>query len=252
VVRQDMIGQHGHMRTVWRAMATAAAAWLLAALDLPRIPDRPEPDVQTQREFEEFTVRFVDPPGSSRALQAPGDTLTYLRWLATHRAVLFHGSRRDGISQLRPDRESRDVTAFGDQRAVFASDDPVWAMWFALLNRGPGFRSTRNGVLSAGDGQRARWYFFSVDMDRARPLFVDEGWLYVVPRDGFTVQPPLAGVLHSAQWVNPNPVRPLARFAVTPNAFPFADHVGRHTRGDSMVTTLWNARTSHRARRRTT
>ncbi|WP_147304647.1 hypothetical protein [Thermasporomyces composti] len=238
------------MRTVWRTVATAAVAGLLAALDLPRLSGRPEPDAHTQRAFEEFTARFVDPPGSPRPLQAPGDTLTYLRWLATHRAVLFHGSRRGGIGELRPDRESRDASPFGNQRAVFASDDPVWAMWFALLNRGPGFRSTRNGVLSAGDGQDARWYFFSVDMDRARPLFVDEGWLYVVPRDGFTVQPSLAGVLHSAQWVSPDPVRPLARFAVTPSDFPFADHVTRHTRGDSMVKTLWNARTSARRRAR--
>lgn len=237
------------MRTTLRTIAATSVTWLLRALDLPRMPDRCEPDRETRRVFEEFTGRFVDPPGSSQPLQAPGDTLTYLRWLATHRPVLFHGSRRDGVTQLRPDRESRDVTAFGDQRAVFASDDPVWAMWFALLNRGSGLRSTRNGVLSVG-GDHARWYFFSVNVDdHTRPLFVDEGWLYVVPRDGFTAQPTLAGLLHTAQWVNPHPVRPLARLAVRPDDFPFADHVGRHTKGDSMLRTLWNARTSRRTRR---
>ncbi|MEU0093111.1 hypothetical protein [Kribbella sp. NPDC006257] len=128
---------------------------------------------------------------------------------------------------------------------MFATDDPVWAMWFALLARGPGFRSTRNGVWSIRGRRR---YFFSVDSDDADVLA--DGWLYVLPRAGFTPEPAVAGLLQSGQWVSPEPVKPLARLAVTPADFPFADLIGRHNSGDSMVRTLWNARTAYRRRPR--
>ncbi len=118
---------------------SATGARLLALLGLPQLPPLPQFDAATRRTYEEFTE---DPFGS----RPPGHPSTYLRWLAANRQVLFHGSQRGDISELRPDRESTDSTAFGNRRAVFATDDPVWAMWFALLTRGPDFRSTRNGV----------------------------------------------------------------------------------------------------------
>jgi hypothetical protein len=172
--------------------------------------------------------------------------MTYLRWLAVHRQVLFHGSQRDGISELRPDRESGDSTSFGNQRAVFATDDAVWATWFALLTRGTGFRSTRNGVWSMRGAREKRQYFFSVDSDVQDEELLSDGWLYVLPRVGFTLEPAIAGLLQSGQWVNPNPVRPIARIAVTPMDFPLTNVIGRHSDSDSMLRTLWNARTATR------
>ncbi|MEU4198236.1 hypothetical protein AB0E69_40505 [Kribbella sp. NPDC026611] len=172
--------------------------------------------------------------------------MTYLRWLAIHRQVLFHGSQRDSISELRPDRESDDSTAFGSQRAVFATDDPGWAMWFALLTRGHGFRSTRNGVWSIRGDTQNRQYFFSIDSDQPDSELLTDGWLYVLRRDGFTAEPAVAGMLQSGQWVNPNPVRPLARIAVAPADFPFTSVIGRHSGSESMFRTLWKARTAYR------
>lgn len=208
-------------------------------LGLPRLGGLPWVDVATEAAYEEFS-RKVGSPGAP-----PGNLTAYVRWLAVHRQVLFHGSRRGGIEELRTERETGDSTAYGGQRAVFATDDPVWAMWFALLARGPGFRSTRNGVWSIRGRRR---YFFSVDSDDADVLA--DGWLYVLPRAGFTPEPAVAGLLQSGQWVSPEPVKPLARLAVTPADFPFADLIGRHNSGDSMVRTLWNARTAYRRRPR--
>jgi hypothetical protein len=215
---------------------------------LPRLPDLPPLDPATHHTYEEFTKHYVDPSASQEQLQPPGQTSTYLQWLANHRQVLFHGSKRDNISELRPDRESEDSTAFGNQRAVFASDDPVWAMWFALLARGPGFRSTRNGVWSIRGDTQYRQYFFSVDTDQPDADLLTDGWLYVVPRDGFSAEPAVAGLLQSAQWVNPDPVRPLTRIAVAPADFPFTNVIGRHTGSESMFRTLRNARKASRRR----
>jgi hypothetical protein len=62
--------------------------------------------------------------------------------------VLFHGSGRDDLDVLEPIRRSRDTTQFGDQEAVYATSDPVWAMYFALLRRGRSF-STAQWVSSS-------------------------------------------------------------------------------------------------------
>ncbi|WP_020578717.1 hypothetical protein [Actinopolymorpha alba] len=234
--------------TTLNTVLSMSGSRLLALLGLPRLPDVPPLDPATHTAYEEFTSAYVDPPGSPEQLQPPGQTTTYLRWLARHRQVLFHGSQRDSISELRPDRESNGTTAFGSQRAVFATEDPVWAMWFALLTRGPDFHSTRNGVWSVRGNSQHRHYFFSVNSDQPDAELLADGWVYVLPRAGFMAEPAVAGLLQSGQWVNANPVRPLTRIPVAPADFPFTDIIGRHSGSESMLRTLWNTRSAYRRR----
>lgn len=234
------------MRGTLSGVLSAPAANLFAVLGLPRLPEVQQVDSATQGAYEEFTSRCIDPPGISEGLRPPGEVMSYLRWLAVHRQVLFHGSQRDRISELRPDRESGDITSFGNQRAVFATDDAVWATWFAILARGSGFLSARNGVWSIRGDREKRQYFFSVNSDQQDEELLTEGWLYVLPQVGFTAEPAIAGLLQSGQWVNPDPVRPIARIAVTPTDFPLTNVIGRHSDNESMLRTLWNARAANR------
>jgi hypothetical protein len=208
------------------------------------------PDEALQREevsrFECFTRRHLDSgPSSGAMISPPGDTLAYVRWLARQRPVLFHGSHRDDLAVLRIDRESTDSSAFGNQAAVSASDDPVWAMWFALLWRGVGFESTRNGA-SRLRGTRRRQYWFSVNAGFPDEDLLADGWLYVLPRDGFRQEPAFVGLWYSGQWVSSHPVEPLARLAVAPSDFPFVDRIVRHEPGETTLRTLWRVATAHR------
>jgi hypothetical protein len=235
------------MPTTLNTALSGAGARLFALLGLPRLPPL-QVDPASLSAYEEFTSRHIDRPGGLQPLRPPGEPTSYLRWLAASRRVLFHGSQRDSITELKPDRESGDSTEFGNQRAVFATGDPVWAMWFALLVRGPELRSTRNGVWSIRRERRHRQYFFSVDSERPSAEQLTDGWLYVLPRDGFTAEPAVGGLLQSGQWVNHNPVKPSARIAVTPHDFPFTDVIGRHSADESMLRTLRKARHAYRRR----
>lgn len=173
-----------------------------------------------------------------------------LRWLTERRAVLFHGSARDDIQLLEPIRRSRDSTEFGNQQAVYASDDPVWAIYFAILRRDKPF-GTRNGSMSvAGAGVYPRWYNFSL-----RPLFDPEtrfgpGSLYVLPRAPFRPEPPLLGTIDTAQWVSMGPVRPFVRIDVAPDDFPFLDAVGPYSEREPMLFTMLRASFRSRTGRR--
>jgi hypothetical protein len=153
--------------------------------------------------------------------------------------VLFHGSGRDDLEVLEPIRRSRDTTQFGDQQAVYATSDPVWAMYFALLRRGRPF-STRNGSMGLNRELYPRWYFFFLRGGYDGDPFAD-GWVYLLPRALFIPEPPLAGKLDTAQWVSSSAVQPVERVAVKPSDFPFRDLVVTHREREPMFVTWLRA-----------
>jgi hypothetical protein len=190
-----------------------------------------------------------------RAERPPPDIplVRLLRWLAQERGVLFHGSLRDNLTILEPIRHTRDSAPFGDQKAVFAASDPVWAIYFATLRRGDGFRSTRNGSFGLPGVLYPRWYFFSHNEEAERDRRFGDGWLYVLPRESFEPEPPTFGI-DPGQWASLASVTPLVRLPVTAADFPFADRVFSHRIGEPMWRTYLRAtrfgrryRTSRRA-----
>ena len=125
-------------------------------------------------------TRFAEAANQLLARAEPPADLslpTLLRWIAQERGVLFHGSGRDDLTSLEPIRLTRDSMPFGDQQAVFAASDPVWAIYFATLRRENGFRSTRNGSLGvAGDALYPRWYYFTHNEGAGRADRFEEGF----------------------------------------------------------------------------
>lgn len=228
-------------------MRASAARAVLQLVGLPCL-EPPVFDGSLQARLETAADRLLE--GDAGALdRLDGARIDFLRWLAEHRDVLFHGSRRADLDVLEPIRLTRDTTAFGDQQAVYATNDPVWAIYFATVRRGKGF-STRNGSLApaAARGVYPRWYFFSLNPSSETAERFGDGSLYVLPRRGFASQPPLYRAVDSAQWVSAEPVRPLARIAVGAADFPLRDSVVTHTSREPMFVT-W-ARAGLRARRR--
>jgi hypothetical protein len=173
----------------------------------------------------------------------------FLRWLTENREVLFHGSSRCDLESLEPIRLSRDTTEFGNQQAVYATNDPVWAIYFAILRRHAPF-GTRNGSIAvAGRGTYPRRYGFSLRPPLDPETRFGPGSLYVLPRRPFRPEPPLLGVLDTAQWVSLEPVRPVARLDVTPEDFPFLHAIGTHSEREPMLFTMVRAALRNRTGR---
>jgi hypothetical protein len=175
---------------------------------------------------------------ASGAATIPEPRLDFLRWLASNRAVVFHGSPRADLVELSTERASRDATMWGNQRAVYATRDPVWAIYFACLNRGGAFTGTRNGTIgSAGGPLYPRVYFFAHNRGSATPDRFGPGSLYVLPGDTFETDRPHLG-LDTAHLVSRVPVAPLARIDVTPDAFPFRHRIGYFRRREPPLFSL--------------
>jgi hypothetical protein len=221
------------------------AAAVLRASRLPSLrPVEPEPGAAER--FESAAAELL--AHGRRPEDIP--LVTLLRWLAERDGVLFHGSRRGDLEVLQPIRLTRDASAFGDQQAVFASSDPVWALYFATLRWEGGLRSTRNGSFGLANALYPRWYFFSHSEGAEPDGRFGDGWLYVLGRAGFRREPLLWGVVDAGQWASLAAAKPLVGLPVTAADFPFADRVFPHRPSERPTTTFVRACLRGRVRTR--
>jgi hypothetical protein len=210
-------------------------------LRLARLPSLPPPVVDPEAEAR-FTA-VADELLAGALVTIPEPRLDFLRWLAENRPVVFHGSPRDDLRELSTERHSRDATAWGNQQAVYASSDPVWAIYFACLRRDRGFAGTRNGSLGrVGGPLYPRRYFFAHNRGSASPDRFGPGSLYLLSPRTFVADEPLAGAIDTAHLVSREPVRPLARIDVTPADFPFGNRIRYYREGEPMWISLLRAK----------
>lgn len=149
-------------------------------------------------------------------LELGASTHRFLRYLVDTAPVLLHGSGNPALGSLEP----RDQSDWSGRpiRAVFATSDGIWPLFFATVNRNHVSRLRNNCVPS---GNRSH-YLFSIDADPATPRSWRPGSVYVLPRATFVPS------THPAEWHSPTRVEPLARLAVTVDDFPLRRLVFRH------------------------
>jgi hypothetical protein len=169
--------------------------------------------------------------GDGLDYQLPYPKEYFTRWLVTEKEVLLHGSNRGDIEELAP----RSQTNYRGKHVegVFASSDGIWPFFFATINyQNPDFRSTRNGCFTLGE---EKYYCFNISEEAFAGEIWTQGWIYVLPREGFGSQDP--GGVWRDEWVCPNAVAPLAVLPVETGDFPFRDKVVGFQRGESVLTT---------------
>jgi hypothetical protein len=161
--------------------------------------------------------------GAEVAYDRPQPIHSFLRYVSAQGNVLFHGTGNGDIREFRPRRQTDYDGSWVD--AVFATSDPVWPLFFAVVNR----RQARSLINACLPTDHATYYYFSVSADPRAPETWRDGWVYVLPRASF--------VQHRArsEWMSRVPVRPLARLHVTPSDFPFLDEVVEHERGEAIL-----------------
>ena len=157
----------------------------------------------------------------------------FLCGLAERREIAFHGTGDPRIQSFEP-REPIDFAPFGAQRAVFATTDPIWAMFYAIVDRDRYRLTLNNGcilLMDADGGRDLPYYYFSVTGGalHERPWLT--GYVYLLPAETFVAQPAGTYAGHDArvpQLASPVAVTPFARLKVTPDDFPFLAQIRGH------------------------
>jgi len=162
----------------------------------------------------------------------PWQKWQFLCYLADHQDFALHGSGDPNIALFEP-RQSQDLNEFGNQRAVYAASDGLWAMFFAIVDRGRVGSITNACIRLADETGRMGdpYYVFSVSQSALPSQPWRAGTVYLLPRNTFTIQPPIAFgsyQVHFAQLASFEPVQPLAKLTVTPADFPFLTQIRGH------------------------
>jgi hypothetical protein len=167
--------------------------------------------------FDELLERTPD--GGEIAYDLPQPKWWFLHHLVTH-GFLLHGSNEREIAEFetRPNFDAHNVRHVD---AVFASDDAIWPIYFAVVNR-PVAQSYINWCDHPGNGTSR--YLFSIGSDPRAPESWTTGTVYVLPADTFAPTP------GTRELTSPVPVRPRARFTVEPDDFPFKARTLGHGR----------------------
>ena len=208
-------------------------------LQLMMLPDywltRPSANIDetTQNAFEELwnsTLRIGGCPTLPFTLPHP--KWQFLCYLADHHQIAMHGSGDPNIAIFEP-RQSNDLNEFGNQKAVYAASDGLWAMFFAVVDRDR-VGSITNACARLADGTGALhgpYYVFSVSQSALPNNPWRTGTVYLLPRSTFITQPQMAFgsyQVHFPQLSSFVPVQPLAKITVTPEDFPFLSQIRGH------------------------
>jgi hypothetical protein len=169
---------------------------------------------------------MTDPAWLQRAPTRGDATWTRLAEAVASGDVLLHGSHSPGLTTLKPCApidHSADV--YSKQTAVFATEDPTWAISYAI--RSPRCRRFLNTChypgASPGDwSQRRIFLSYAATPDGRAPT--TPGVVYVLPRAAFTRMPsyhdPVFGQITECQWVSTETVPVVAEVSVTPENLP--------------------------------
>ena len=157
----------------------------------------------------------------------------FLSAVAERREIAFHGTGDPNIDSFEP-REPIDFAPFGHQKAVFATTDPIWAMYYAILDRDRYRLTLNNGCIQLVDGEGrpgVPHYYFSITGDALPEQPWRTGYLYFLPAGTFVAQPAATYAGRTArvpQLASPVAVTPFARLRVAPGDFPFLDQIRGH------------------------
>jgi hypothetical protein len=194
----------------------------------------PAPDAATCRAFDALLDdALVRGPNALVNYTLAAPKWQFLCHVADHREVALHGSGQPAIALFEP-RQSNDLMEFGNQKAVYAAADGLWAMYFAILDR-DGFDLTLiNACVRLTDRAGAShgpFYFFSITRSALAHRPFRAGTVYLLPRATFVNQPPLPfgdAQAYIPQLASLAPVVPLARLTVAPEDFPFLAQMRGH------------------------
>jgi hypothetical protein len=190
-------------------------------------------DEKAQMAFDELldtTLRAGGCPTIQYSL--PWPRWQFLCYLGDHREIALHGSGTPHIDLFEP-RQSNDLSEFGNQKAVYAASDGLWAMFFAIVDR-ERVTSITNACVRLADKTNTfsgPYYVFSVSRSTLPSHPWRTGTVYLLPRTTFITQPPLAFgpyQVHIAQLASSEPVQPVAKLTVSPADFPFLMQVRGH------------------------
>ena len=151
-----------------------------------------------------------------------------LYYLAKEKNVIFHGSIDRDISEFFPYRKTLDSHPHGNVKGIYATMDPIWPLFFAILNRTPNAFRIINGPskFNFSDGTSQMLYLFSIGAEFLEAHPFTNGMVYIFDRSLFHISG--GGEPEEAEWVCEHEIKPIFRLPIQPSDFPFINQIHPH------------------------
>jgi len=187
---------------------------------------------ERQREFEDLFQ--ATPPGNLIDYKLPYPKWQYLSWLCGTKQFVLHGSQTQKIDIVEP-RQAKDIRTFSKQKAIYATTDGIWVIYFAIIDREnfPGISLFNSCLQVRIDDNRwsGPFYFFSVSHFAKIQNPWRDGMIYILPRQTFEKEAhQKAQEMEVAfpHWISSVAVQPFSKLKVGPQDFPFLDQIHGH------------------------
>ena len=202
-----------------------APDWLLPGFPFDMSPEK-------QKAFEDLWQ--LKNKGDLIDYSLPYPKWQFLTYLCETKELVLHGSQNHYIDIIAP-RQANDIRAYSNQRAIYATTDGIWVIYFAILDRKKYpemslFNSCLRARLSA-DQLSDPMYFFSITHSVLLQNPWCEGMIYILPRQSFEREAPqqMQGVeIVFPHWISPVPAEPAAKLMVGSQDFPFLAQIHGH------------------------
>lgn len=171
----------------------------------------------------------------------------FLQYLTRKGRFVFHGSNNMDIDIFEP----RKQTLFNGKltKAVFASSEANWSMFYAVFDRNKLVGGFRNGCLAYKD---EKYHYYSLNKPTMNSNPWTAGKIYIFPKRKFT--PSDSGKIRFDEWVCHEPVTPVGQIEVDAKDFHFLNKVSTHKNNESIIKTwlLYKFRTMKAKRKKHT
>jgi len=174
------------------------------------------------------------PVGDYVDYRLPYPKWQYLSYLCEAKELVLHGSQIPDIDEVEP-RQALDVKAFSNQRAIYATTDGIWVIYFAIIDRKKFTKlSLFNSCLRIrfSESQLSDpFYFFSLTQSVLVQAPWCEGTIYILPRQSFEREAPQqvqAIEIVFPHWISQTSGKPLAKLSVGAQDFPFLAQIHGH------------------------
>lgn len=179
-------------------------------------------------EYDELILRVYEGQLIPKGLPFP--KYRFLQYLTLKGDFVFHGSNNLEIDIFEP----RKQTLFNGRKtkAVFASSEPIWSIFYAVFDRSKLVGSYRNGCLVY---KNKKYHYYSLNKSTMQNNPWTTGMLYILPKSKF--KPTDNGKIHFDEWICHDFVEPVSKLAVGVEDFYYINRVATHMNKESLLKT---------------
>ena len=139
------------------------------------------------------------------------------------RGFLLHGSGNADVIEFEPRQANDSEKEFGNKIAVYAVNDPILPIFYAIQDREQLSGQINSGKYADEETGEAK-YHFAVEASALEKYPWKDGVVYIMPPDGFEEGKNNEGEL-MGEFANETPVQAKLKLRVSPEDFPYLDSV---------------------------